>query len=68
MDPLTQTPDYAAAVRTLAHASVLVIGDAMLDRFAHGAVHRQSIEAPRPRDWGRCRKGSSGRREAQPSS
>ena len=48
MDPLTQTPDYAAAVRTLAHASVLVIGDAMLDRFAHGAVHHQSIEAPVP--------------------
>jgi D-beta-D-heptose 7-phosphate kinase/D-beta-D-heptose 1-phosphate adenosyltransferase len=48
MDPLTPTPDYAAAIRTLAHASVLVIGDAMLDRFAHGSVHRQSIEAPVP--------------------
>ena len=48
MDPLTPLPDYAAAVRTLAHASVLVIGDAMLDRFAHGVVHRQSIEAPVP--------------------
>ncbi len=48
MDPLTPPPDYAAAVRTLAHASVLVIGDAMLDRFAHGTVHRQSIEAPVP--------------------
>jgi len=48
MDPLTPPPDYAAAVRSLAHASVLVIGDAMLDRYAHGTVHRQSIEAPVP--------------------
>lgn len=40
--------DLAAAVRKLARASVLVIGDAMLDRYIYGAVDRISPEAPVP--------------------
>jgi bifunctional ADP-heptose synthase (sugar kinase/adenylyltransferase) len=32
----------------LAKASVLVVGDAMLDRYWHGAVDRISPEAARP--------------------
>lgn len=50
MNP-TDTPthaDLAAAVRRLARASVLVIGDAMLDRYIYGAVDRISPEAPVP--------------------
>ena len=41
-------PDLAAAVRRLARTSVLVIGDAMLDRYVYGAVQRISPEAPIP--------------------
>ena len=48
MDPISQAPDHAAAVRALTHARVLVIGDVMLDRYVHGGVHRMSIEAPVP--------------------
>ena len=43
MEPIT--PDH---IRALAHASVLVIGDVMLDRYTYGAVHRISVEAPVP--------------------
>lgn len=41
-------PDFAAAVRRLAHTSVLVIGDVMLDRYTYGEVTRISREAPVP--------------------
>ena len=57
--PLTQAPPEAAAtdpdhdqlaatVRRLARASVLVVGDAMLDRYVYGEVERVSPEAPVP--------------------
>jgi D-beta-D-heptose 7-phosphate kinase/D-beta-D-heptose 1-phosphate adenosyltransferase len=45
------TPDVAAlarAVRRLAHTSVMVIGDVMLDRYIYGSVERISPEAPIP--------------------
>jgi len=38
--------DLAEAVRRLANASALVIGDVMLDRYVYGAVSRVSPEAP----------------------
>src|SRR5579883_2463678 len=38
----------AAAIPRLARASVLVIGDAMLDRYVYGTVERISQEAPIP--------------------
>ncbi|MGE0223816.1 MAG: PfkB family carbohydrate kinase [Acetobacteraceae bacterium] len=41
-------PDLASAVRRLAHTSVLVVGDVMLDRYAYGEVTRISVEAPVP--------------------
>jgi D-beta-D-heptose 7-phosphate kinase/D-beta-D-heptose 1-phosphate adenosyltransferase len=41
-------PGLAEAARKLAHASVLVIGDVMLDRSVFGAVERVSPEAPVP--------------------
>ena len=44
----TATPDLAEAVRSLKRASVLVVGDAMLDRFVYGRVLRISPEAPVP--------------------
>ncbi len=40
--------DVVRAVEGLARASVLVVGDVMLDRFVHGAVSRISPEAPIP--------------------
>lgn len=40
--------DLAAAVRGLKRASVLVIGDVMLDRYVYGTVERISPEAPIP--------------------
>jgi D-beta-D-heptose 7-phosphate kinase/D-beta-D-heptose 1-phosphate adenosyltransferase len=40
--------DLTEAVRALKRASVLVIGDAMLDRYVYGAVGRISPEAPVP--------------------
>ena len=49
-DPASQPTqaELAAAVRRLARGSVLVIGDAMLDRYIYGAVDRISPEAPVP--------------------
>ena len=41
-------PDLAAAVRSLKRGSVLVVGDAMLDRYVYGTVERVSPEAPIP--------------------
>lgn len=41
-------PDLAAAVKRLAHTSVLVVGDVMLDRYAYGDVSRISSEGPVP--------------------
>jgi D-beta-D-heptose 7-phosphate kinase/D-beta-D-heptose 1-phosphate adenosyltransferase len=40
--------DLGAAVRRLSRASVLVVGDAMLDRYVYGEVSRVSPEAPVP--------------------
>lgn len=45
-DPEQPSPDLAEAVARLARASVLVVGDAMLDRYIHGTVTRMSPEAP----------------------
>jgi D-beta-D-heptose 7-phosphate kinase/D-beta-D-heptose 1-phosphate adenosyltransferase len=41
-------PALAAAISKLARASVLVVGDAMLDRYVYGTVSRISPEAPVP--------------------
>ncbi len=43
-----ETADLTDAIRRLARTSVLVVGDAMLDRFVYGAVKRVSPEAPIP--------------------
>jgi D-beta-D-heptose 7-phosphate kinase/D-beta-D-heptose 1-phosphate adenosyltransferase len=40
--------DLADAIPKLARASVLVVGDAMLDRYVYGTVSRISPEAPVP--------------------
>lgn len=40
--------DLIAAIQSLARASVLVIGDLMLDRYVYGRVERVSPEAPVP--------------------
>ena len=40
--------DLAEAVRRLARASALVVGDVMLDRYVYGEVARVSPEAPVP--------------------
>lgn len=40
--------DPVRAIEGLTHATVLVVGDVMLDRFVHGAVDRISPEAPIP--------------------
>jgi len=40
--------ELAVAIRRLAHSSVLVVGDAMLDRYIYGTVERVSREAPVP--------------------
>ncbi len=40
--------DLHAAVQRLSRASVLVVGDVMLDRWVHGEVQRISPEAPIP--------------------
>ncbi|MCC6720471.1 MAG: hypothetical protein IT555_21570 [Acetobacteraceae bacterium] len=40
--------DIGAAIDRLAHARVLVVGDAMLDRYIFGRVLRMSPEAPVP--------------------
>jgi D-beta-D-heptose 7-phosphate kinase/D-beta-D-heptose 1-phosphate adenosyltransferase len=41
-------PDLVAAVHKLSRASVLVVGDVMLDRYVYGQVTRISPEAPVP--------------------
>lgn len=48
--PMPDIPvaDLIAAVRSLRRASVLVVGDAMLDRYVYGSVRRISPEAPVP--------------------
>jgi D-beta-D-heptose 7-phosphate kinase / D-beta-D-heptose 1-phosphate adenosyltransferase len=48
--PLTppSDADLGAAIRRLSHASVLVVGDGMLDRYIYGDVERLSPEAPVP--------------------
>lgn len=46
--PEIALPDLIAAVQRLAKGSVLVVGDAMLDRYVYGAVERISPEAPIP--------------------
>jgi D-beta-D-heptose 7-phosphate kinase/D-beta-D-heptose 1-phosphate adenosyltransferase len=45
---LAEGEELAAAVRRLARASVLVVGDVMLDRYVFGDVERVSPEAPVP--------------------
>jgi D-beta-D-heptose 7-phosphate kinase / D-beta-D-heptose 1-phosphate adenosyltransferase len=40
--------DLAGRVKGLSRASVLVVGDVMLDRYVYGSVHRVSPEAPVP--------------------
>ena len=42
------TTDLGAYVKRFARASVLVVGDAMLDRYVYGEVERVSPEAPVP--------------------
>ncbi len=48
--PLPEIPvaELADAIRSLKRASVLVVGDAMLDRYVYGVVRRISPEAPVP--------------------
>jgi D-beta-D-heptose 7-phosphate kinase/D-beta-D-heptose 1-phosphate adenosyltransferase len=46
--PEITTAELAEAVRALKRASVLVAGDAMLDRYVYGRVERVSPEAPVP--------------------
>jgi D-beta-D-heptose 7-phosphate kinase/D-beta-D-heptose 1-phosphate adenosyltransferase len=41
-------PDLAATIQRLSRASVLVVGDTMLDRYVFGAATRLSPEAPVP--------------------
>ncbi len=43
-----ETADLTSAIRRLARTSVLVVGDAMLDRYVYGVVERISPEAPIP--------------------
>ncbi len=46
--PMDASCDLAEAVHRLMRASVLVVGDAMLDRYIYGNVDRVSREAPVP--------------------
>ncbi|WP_241749463.1 D-glycero-beta-D-manno-heptose-7-phosphate kinase [Teichococcus aerophilus] len=46
--PVAPGPDLGEAVRQLKRASVLVVGDAMLDRYVYGQIKRISPEAPVP--------------------
>ncbi|MEY4845539.1 MAG: hypothetical protein RL312_1820, partial [Pseudomonadota bacterium] len=48
--PLVEIPiaELMAAARVLRRASVLVVGDAMLDRYVYGRAQRISPEAPVP--------------------
>ena len=45
---MTDAGALADRLAELAHARVLIIGDAMLDRFVYGTVERISPEAPIP--------------------
>ncbi|MDW8398869.1 MAG: PfkB family carbohydrate kinase [Acetobacteraceae bacterium] len=45
---LPEAADLGAAIRSLRRASVLVVGDASLDRYVYGRVERISNEAPVP--------------------
>ena len=47
-DPPRPGIDLADAVRRLSRTSVLVVGDAMLDRYIYGDIERISLEAPVP--------------------
>jgi D-beta-D-heptose 7-phosphate kinase/D-beta-D-heptose 1-phosphate adenosyltransferase len=47
-DPVTLPIDLGAHVKRFSRASVLVVGDAMLDRYVYGNVNRVSPEAPVP--------------------
>lgn len=44
----TSPGELAAAVKSLSRAAVLVVGDAMMDRYVYGHVERVSPEAPVP--------------------
>jgi D-beta-D-heptose 7-phosphate kinase/D-beta-D-heptose 1-phosphate adenosyltransferase len=46
--PEASLNDLADFVKRLSHASVLVVGDVMLDRYVYGDVKRVSPEAPVP--------------------
>ncbi|GAB0119408.1 PfkB family carbohydrate kinase [Acidisoma sp. 7E03] len=46
--PTDAAEELADAARQLSRASVLVVGDAMLDRFFYGEANRISLEAPVP--------------------
>jgi len=48
MIPEASLNDLAEYVKRLSHASVLVVGDVMLDRYVYGEVTRISPEAPVP--------------------
>ncbi len=48
MIPTPPNEDLAQSIEKLARASVLVVGDAMLDRYVFGSVARISPEAPVP--------------------
>jgi D-beta-D-heptose 7-phosphate kinase / D-beta-D-heptose 1-phosphate adenosyltransferase len=48
LSPDAPEPDLEAAIRRLAHANVLIVGDVMLDRYVYGDVNRISVEAPVP--------------------
>jgi D-beta-D-heptose 7-phosphate kinase/D-beta-D-heptose 1-phosphate adenosyltransferase len=45
---MSEAVDHAALVPRLAEARILVVGDAMLDRYVYGEVERISPEAPVP--------------------
>ena len=45
---MTETSDLSHAIERLGGASIMVLGDLMLDRFVYGEVERISPEAPVP--------------------
>jgi D-beta-D-heptose 7-phosphate kinase/D-beta-D-heptose 1-phosphate adenosyltransferase len=47
-DPTAPSAELVEAVRQLRRGTVLVVGDAMLDRYVYGRVSRVSPEAPVP--------------------